>query len=607
MPKIKDPRTEISFFRDEIPILMMPVRLETRFRQGPAPELLVRVYPDDCSIDSFEPELSASEIDSARKYWLAVYAAGLFPDQERGAWRALAGAYGSGRAQFILENFQPLDPPPTTRPKKSRPEDLLLTIATDAAPSSTEADALLAYWTAAWRAQGRAKELELARSTLVGVVGGDKQADALLDRYTPSNFRTKGAAGIGVETIFVVFPPAGKAKTRSWSRAATAELMPDVFVFIGINGGVEEVVELGEPVITPLVVSPDPSAPEALQLRHDKDGSLIFPDEMLWMVDFDRAVKSGMGFRIRLTPAQASRGFERVLVVGIRGSDEKLAATELETLIAHQRSSRAGYAVIPQGTPTNNTDGGSSGWSRTDDPDESFDAMRTDRLFTDTPVWLDKADGQWLTELLGLSGSAFGKVANSDGRDQADARAMNAALWPATMGYWMHTMMSPIFDDATTASTREFFTNFVLGRGALPAVRIGNQPYGILPATAYSRMLWPSPSEGGGVGGTKFLDGLYRLIRAMDNDWKSMAGSVSFSGKPGDPHKILLDILGLHAGSVEFTQRYAESTEQLYNRLSIDGLGPLVSLLIVAGLVKRATDQLATFGYTGTPPDIVRK
>src|SRR5205823_2161878 len=116
---------------------------------------------------------------------------------------------------------------------------------------------------------------------------------------------------------------------------------------------------------------------------------------------------------------------------------------------------------------------------RTDDPDASFDALGKDKLFTETNNWLDKADGQWLAELLGISTATVQKIANSAGRDQADARAMNTALWPATLGYWMQTMMSPVFNDAVIDNARDFVNRFVIGRGALPAIRVGNQPYGI--------------------------------------------------------------------------------------------------------------------------------
>ena len=52
-----------------------------------------------------------------------------------------------------------------------------------------------------------------------------------------------------------------------------------------------------------------------------------------------------------------------------------------------------------------------------------------------------------------------------------------------------------------------------------------------------------------------------------------MQKEVSFIGKKGDPqqgdedkpHQILLDVLGLHSGSVEFYQRYAESLNHVFN------------------------------------------
>src|SRR5439155_18119684 len=129
------------------------------------------------------------------------------------------------------------------------------------------------------------------------------------------------------------------------------------------------------------------------------------------MVDFERAVAAGMGFRISLDPQRPRRGFERVLVLGIRFSaDEKQAQSELEALITHQRFSRAGYAIVAQGTPTNNTESVSSGVSRADDPDASFEALGKDALFAESSNWFDKSDGQWLAELLGISTATVQKI-----------------------------------------------------------------------------------------------------------------------------------------------------------------------------------------------------
>src|SRR5829696_7810578 len=62
---LTDPRERISELSDSIPILLMPLRIETRFKaiSGPAGssgELWVRVFPDDIAVDAFETTLSES-------------------------------------------------------------------------------------------------------------------------------------------------------------------------------------------------------------------------------------------------------------------------------------------------------------------------------------------------------------------------------------------------------------------------------------------------------------------------------------------------------------------------------------------------------------------
>ncbi|MGC4063264.1 MAG: hypothetical protein QM784_01150 [Polyangiaceae bacterium] len=63
----------------------------------------------------------------------------------------------------------------------------------------------------------------------------------------------------------------------------------------------------------------------------------------------------------------------------------------------------------PKGTPTNNTEAANSGHGREEDSDESFDALRSS-LYTPTTNWLEKRDGQWLAEFLGLDRPIFAYI-----------------------------------------------------------------------------------------------------------------------------------------------------------------------------------------------------
>ena len=143
---------------------------------------------------------------------------------------------------------------------------------------------------------------------------------------------------------------------------------------------------------------------------------------------------------------------------------------------------------------------------------------------------------------------------------------MATALWPATLGYLLDTLMQPVLDDDTVRATRAFFTGFVSGRGAVPAIRVGSQPYGVLPAVAYSRMR--IEGERGA-----FLPALHERLLAAREDWAVLSSRVAHVGRPGDGHQTLLTILGLHATSVEFAHRHAAGLDELFNRANLWGAG----------------------------------
>jgi hypothetical protein len=96
----------------DVPLVLFPVRLETRFfpLAGGAMELRVRVYPDRIHVDTHQPELTTDERTSGTQYWELDWAAGNDMAARATAWRSLATRVGSARAAWIARVLQPTNP-----------------------------------------------------------------------------------------------------------------------------------------------------------------------------------------------------------------------------------------------------------------------------------------------------------------------------------------------------------------------------------------------------------------------------------------------------------------------------------------------------------------
>ena len=67
-------------------------------------------------------------------------------------------------------------------------------------------------------------------------------------------------------------------------------------------------------------------------------------------------------------------------------ADAARGKTDLQTLFLNHHFGNSGFALLPQGSPTNNTEEGSSAYSRTDDPDASFDFVFKDKARSRRPT-----------------------------------------------------------------------------------------------------------------------------------------------------------------------------------------------------------------------------
>lgn len=420
------------------------------------------------------------------------------------------------------------------------------------------------YWIAIFDAEkngGEEKEDQKkdAWSALASLFGS--QRAAWIARETKPLNWSEDLTGIDTHED-LAFPPHDLTTSSAWSRAPRTHVMPDKFVVMLYEGETIVKEATGNIIRDELFVGPDPLEPDESFVTLEDEQRLALGEAYNWTSNFDKAVEYGMGFKIPLTPAQASRGFDKILVLGTYlSADEVESQKAVETLIDNHHYSPKGFSIIRQGTATNNTDQEGSGYTKNDAFNNVSYVVEADEpLFTAA----DNCDGKDLADALGIDYEPLQNILNSNGTDHKDAVAMNTALYPSTLGYFFDTLMKPVLDDSSQDKLRNFFIDHVSGRGPLPAIRVGDQPYGVLLTSDFSKWQWGRNEP---VWGVTFLNTIYKAIDHYRGIWKSLLNDVMYIGKPDTNHsEVLMNILGMQAGSVSFFQRTAYSTDDLINR-----------------------------------------
>ena len=192
------------------------------------------------------------------------------------------------------------------------------------------------------------------------------------------------------------------------------------------------------------------------------------------------------------------------------------------------------------GTPTNNTPAAPAAFPPPDPAGAASFAVERGAPLVDATS-PPGAYGMAFARACGLPLAAGEQVAAVEHVDGAGvdgdtpAAAMNDALWPATLGYFLQQLLAPEFDAATIDRARQFWVDRVRPGGPLPAFRVGRVPYGLLPAVSVERL----------DADVRFTP----VLRALRDGYFVSAAASAPRTAPGssDPDGDLLKVLALDA------------------------------------------------------------
>ena len=516
------PQQLIEEWDDQTPILLLPLRIETRFKiDNEKKELWVRVFPDEIAVNTHEEVLTEQEVTYGQAYWKALWAA-TDKQKKKEAWSMLANTFGGNRSAWVALQTKPVN--------------------WNEAPSVED-------------------DLE--------------------------------------------FPTHDLTKSSQWTKAPHTCVLPDRFVLLAYrdNELITPMALEGNPIDDVVILGPAPLGDDGTEssIKQDETNGnrIVLGQDFEWVSNFDMAVAKGLGFKIdlsKLDPLGITRGYDQLIVVGLKHTANTVDGQKLvEDLIQNHHYSKKGFSLVRQGTPTNNTEESDAGFTKSDPLNEqSYPVETGDPLFDPVTAKRDElTDGQRLAELLGIGYAPLQYIANSNAKDHTEASAMNAALYATTIGYFMNSMLQEVVPSADLKKLRYHFKRYVTGRGPLPAIRVGNQPYGILVTSAFPTWSYGKRDP--------FLTKVHSIVSYFETQWQKLIPSLAHIGKEGDAGKNLMEILGLHPTSTEFFQRVGYSFDYLKNldEFAWGGQygGDTIKMLIEQSL---ATYVLRQMGYRTT-------
>ncbi len=390
-----------------------------------------------------------------------------------------------------------------------------------------------AYWDARWAATSEEQHVAAWRELLRSV--RPARARWLVTATEPTNLDQLGTGSPSLPPVTL--------RSGPFTRQPTARLLPEQWVVIGYRAGAEVVRGWSAPVVEGLAVSlqPDPDDGGTAAVPDEQD-TLALDQSIAWLVEYQAALDAGMAVTLtdaEMTAGRLADGLDELVVLGVDwGADAAAAAASIDEQL-RRHAFTDGLAVLGTGVPTNNTDDSRAAPGT----DPRLDGLAFDPVVAatapDAVARLAAALGA--DPAVGLAGAPA-----SGSHDDGVAGDMNNALWAATLGGFLDQMMAPVVTSKVADDVHDHFRRYVRGQGPYAALRIGRQPYGILPVGA-----------GAVASGDRFVDGLSAQLAGLRPFWAQATSSVPRLGDSAQPDVVALDLLRRTPRSATFRFREA--------------------------------------------------
>lgn len=382
------------------------------------------------------------------------------------------------------------------------------------------------------------------------------------------------------------FPDNPLLKEGAYTLPPTTQLLPERMVvrLYTATGAFKEFT--GKPIPEPIRLGLDPTddpfdEKPASAIFMEENGSLKAPEYLQWVQNLEVAEQQGLAIRVDLKQnPEFKDGVERIIVLGVKLSANETESTQL--LNEHFENclyKEDGMSILPQGTPTNNFGEQKSGFNLK----ETASLAYFKAVFKAPPIHPQglESDESYLHRLLGLDSSL--RFPNGDQTDIDEAKNMNSMLWHATWGYYLLQFFSPALTEPKREMLRQFFNQYVSGRGLLPVLRINHQPHGIVPTTNWSLWQYKSNTPEENFLGKVWSDFLSKL-KISWNAAATNVNAVSNTGTSGgNLDAPFLDMLSQTASSTQFQAQiltgagFKSILQNLLNEVNAD-LTPILNL-----------------------------